>query len=349
MDWGEQFLHGTVIPSDFKPAWWCSNPHLQTLIPYLLRQWPRPRYRRERLELPDGDFLDLDWLDRKENNAMDQSIVIILHGLEGSSNSHYVRSLATALSKHSLRIVVMHHRGCSGVPNRKPYSYHSGKTDDIAFVVETLKQRYQPNAMFAIGFSLGGNILLKWLGELEGDQQITAAVAVSVPFDLGLAANKLEQGFSQVYQWRLVNQMRNSVFRKKQLVELKVDLTVLEQARTFREFDDCTTAPLNGFVDSVDYYTQSSCWSYLKLIRTPVLILQARDDPFISPDAIPGKQDISPYVRLELSQQGGHVGFIAEKKISSPLFWLEQRIVDFVNPEISNHTHVCPIKQVYPS
>ncbi len=321
--------HGVAVPASFTPAPWCPGAHLQTLWPYLLRRHPRPRFQRERLTLPDGDFLDVDWCG---DGA--RAIVIVLHGLEGNSGSHYVRGLAAHLSALDLRVAVMHFRGCSGEPNRLPRSYHSGETGDIAWLVETLSRRYPRTPFAVVGYSLGGNVLLKWLAELADAALLTTAVAVSVPFELNRAADRLQRGFSRVYQQQLVARMRRSTERKFARLQAPIALDGLRRLRTFWQFDDQVTAPLHGFADATDYYTRCSSRQFLRRIRTPTLILHARDDPFMTPDAIPTARELAPGVRLELSAHGGHVGFVAGRVPWRPQYWLEGRIAEHILPRV---------------
>ena len=313
-----------ISPSDFRPAWWLPNAHLQTLWPTLFRRGLKAALRRERLELPDGDFLDLDW------TAGDTGpIVVVLHGLEGSSRSPYAQGILSALHEGGWRAVLMHFRGCSGEPNRLTRWYHSGETSDLALVVEWLRQRRAPLA--AVGFSLGGNVLLKWLGERGEQAPLAAAVAVSVPFDLKQCAIRLETSFSRLYQWKLLRSLQRNIRRKFSLLPCPVALADLRRAKTFREFDDLITAPLHGFVSADDYYARSSSRQYLKGIRIPTLILHALDDPFMTPDAVPRASELSPSVTLELSVRGGHVGFVEGTWPWTPNYWLEHRIPRYLS------------------
>jgi predicted alpha/beta-fold hydrolase len=314
----------------FKPAWWCRGPHLQTLWPYLFRRTPRVALRRERLELPDGDFLDLDWT---LNNS--GPIVIVLHGLEGSSDSKYARGLLKAVHNHGWRGVVMHFRGCSGEPNRLPRSYHSGETSDLAYVVNLLHQREPDVPLFVVGFSLGGNVLLKWLGEVGNQAPIKAAVAVSVPFLLGESAKRLDQGFSRVYQWGLMRSMRNAVAEKRRRMKLPLKIEDLSALRTFRDFDEHVTAVLHGFTGADDYYARSSSRQYLKGIQMPTLIVQSRDDPFMTDAVIPQSGGLSPAIELELYDSGGHVGFVMGGCLWSTEYWLERRILRYAKTAIA--------------
>jgi hypothetical protein len=298
---------------------------MQTLWPYLFRRTPQVELRRERFELPDGDFLDLDWSTNGSG-----PIVIVLHGLEGSSDSKYVRGLLKAVHERGWRGVVMHFRGCSGEPNRLPRSYHSGETGDLAYVVNLLRSREPETSLFVVGFSLGGNVLLKWLGEVGSQAPIKAAVAVSVPFLLDESAKRLDQGFSRVYQWGLMRSMRNAVAEKRSRMKLPLKIEDLSALRTFRDFDEHITAPLHGFVGVDDYYRRSSSRQYLKEIQMPTLIVQSRDDPFMTDAVIPRDGELSPAIEIEIYDSGGHVGFVAGRHPWNPDYWLERRILDFV-------------------
>jgi len=311
-----------ITRSAFRPAWWLPGPHLQTLFPSLFRRRRPPSLTRERLELPDGDFLDLEWTDRTAGD-----VVLILHGLEGSLESHYTGGMLGALAQAGYNACLMYLRGCSGEPNRLPYSYHSGKTDDLGFVVRAIQDRLPGKPLAVIGYSLGGNILLKWLGEQGKAAQVTTAVAISVPFDLNQAALRLEHGLSRIYQHHLVNKLRASARRKARAHRLPWPAERLNELRTFRRFDNEITAPLNGFRDVDDYYTRSSSRQYLRSIQAPTLIIQARDDPFLPAPALPQDDDLSPAVTLELSRRGGHVGFVSGNNPLHPQYWLEQRII----------------------
>jgi predicted alpha/beta-fold hydrolase len=309
----------------FKAAWWCRGPHAQTLWARLARRPPQVALWRERLELPDGDFIDLDWT---ENGS--GPIVIVLHGLEGSSDSPYARGLLRAVEQRGWRGVVMHFRGCSGEPNRLPRSYHSGDIGDLAFFVDTLKRREPPVTLAVVGFSLGGNVLLKWLGKTGDMSTIHAAVAVSVPFVLHGAAARLQQGFSRLYQWQLLRSLRHTVDAKRRRMELSLKIRDLSALRNFRDFDEHVTAPLHGFDSADHYYTVSSSRQYLRGITVPTLLLHARDDPFMTESAIPRPDELSESVTLELSPRGGHVGFVAGIWPWRPRYWLDERIPEYL-------------------
>lgn len=310
-----------IAGSAFRAAWWLPGPHLQTLYPSLFRRRRHPVLSRERLGLPDGDFLDLDWT----QNA-GTALVLVLHGLEGSLESHYTGGILQALAACGYQAVLMYFRGCSGEPNRLARSYHSGDTADLRYVIARLAGGITPKPLAAIGYSLGGNVLLKALGEGTGMDPVRTAIAVSVPFDLGRAARRLEQGFSRIYQRYLLDKLRRSVRAKMSAHIMPVSPERLDTLDTFRRFDNEVTAPLHGFRDVDDYYARSSSRQYLPAIATPTLILHAVDDPFIPADAIPAETELGPDVTLELSRRGGHVGFVGGRLPLQARYWLEGRI-----------------------
>lgn len=279
------------------------------------------KLERERFELADGDFLDLDW-----TTGSNGPLVLVLHGLEGCSSSHYAAGILKALHGYGMRAVLMHFRGCSGEPNRLDRSYHSGETGDLQSVVQILRKREPGVVLAAIGYSLGGNVLLKWLGEQGACAPLAAAVAVSVPFDLYQVARRLERGVSRLYQRTLLRSLQRSVQRKFRNRPAPFDVATVSRLHSFRAFDNMVTAPLYGFRNADDYYTRSSCRQYLKHIRVPTLILHALDDAFMTPDAIPTASELSQAVTLELSERGGHVGFVAGALPWQPHYWLEERI-----------------------
>lgn len=310
----------------FRPAWWLPGAHLQTLYPSLLRQRATPPLTRERLSLPDGDFLDLEWTPDSGGQ-----LVLLLHGLEGSLESHYTGNMLDALSRAGHTAVMMYFRGCSGEPNRLPRSYHSGETGDLAFVVQQLRTRFPERPLAVIGFSLGGNVLLKWLGEKGNSANIDRAVAISVPFELDAAARKLEHGLSRIYQHHLVNKLKQSVRRKAALHTPPIPLSELDTLKTFRQFDNAITAPLHGFRDVDDYYARSSSRQFLPGIVCPTLIIHSADDPFLPPAAIPTAGELGPGATLEVTRAGGHVGFVSGPNPLRPYFWLESRCLDYLD------------------
>jgi hypothetical protein len=255
--------------------------------------------------------------------------VLLLHGLEGSLHSHYAGNLMVALEQAGFRPVLMHFRGCSGEPNRLPRSYHSGDTGDLAEVVEYINAKSDRPVHAAIGFSLGGNVLLKWLGQTGDRNPLYSAVAVSVPFMLADAARRLERGASHLYEIHLLRSLRRSYNAKFQQMKSPLDVEV-EQLKNFREFDDKVTAPLNDFNGVDHYYSESSCRQYLSGIRVPTRIIHALDDPFMYPQSVPDKNELSDYIDLLLARNGGHVGFVSGRYPWKPVYWYEQKIIEFL-------------------
>ena len=326
-----------LIQSTFKPAWWLNNPHLQTIYPSLFRKLPHlTDTYRERLSTPDQDFIDLDWCGKNTQ----QPIVILLHGLTGSSRSGYIQGLQYQLAQLGWRSVAMNHRGCSGVYNDSARCYHSGDTRDLDFVYQTLRAREPRIPLAAVGFSLGGNILLKWLGERQQTLTLFAATAVSVPLLLNLCASKLDNGFSKVYRRQLLRELKTYIYAKKrhlldlnkaQEAEKLAQLGDLEDVNSFWQYDDKVIAKLYQFKDVHDYYQRSSSRQFLQHIAVPTLIIQAKDDPFMTPDVLPKAEELSATVQLEVANAGGHVGFVAGYKPWQPKYWLEDRIVEFLS------------------
>ncbi|MDA1342340.1 MAG: hydrolase [Proteobacteria bacterium] len=321
--------------STFQPAWWLRNCHLQTIYPALLRNDANPPdYHRERLVTPDDDFIDVDFC-----GIGDQPLVILLHGLTGSSQSGYIKGLQHSLQKQGLRSAALNFRGCSGQSNNRARCYHSGETEDIQFLYQTLRQREPHTPIAAAGFSLGGNVLLKWLGEQGQHVNLFAAVAVSVPLLLGICATKLDSGFATRYRSNLLNELKAYLHNKLAHLEtightedaLKIKaLGDLSTINSFWEYDDKVVAKLHGFADVHDYYQRSSSRQYLKSITVPMLLIQSIDDPFMTSDVLPRLAEISPSVQLEFTQHGGHVGFITGRIPFKPQYWLEQRIPEFL-------------------
>jgi predicted alpha/beta-fold hydrolase len=315
-----------IIESAFLPTPWLHNPHCQTLWAGVVRPSPALPLVRERIELPDGDFVDIDW-HQSDARSRHGPVVVIMHGLTGSIESNYARGQMKALHALGCRVVLMNFRGQSGEPNRLPRSYHSGDTGDIDFLVRLLKQREPDTPIAVVGYSVGGNVLLKWLGEQGDAAPVVTGVAVSPPFDLTKCAIAINQGFSRIYQKKLLKELCATVLEKFASLETPpFALPDLDALDDFFLYDDAITAPLNGFRDVTHYYNDSSSIHYLNAIRKPALVIHAVDDPFMSPDIVPSEAQLSPQVTIELSQRGGHVGFVAANRFGAPRYWLEQRI-----------------------
>lgn len=317
----------------FKPARFLRNGHLQTIFPALFSKPKTPKVEGEILELPDGDFVECVWHHKPKLHDK-KPIMILFHGLAGSFESPYIKRAMCALGEKNFAVVLMHFRGCGEEINRLPRAYHSGETGDARALVSHLQNRYHDSPLYAIGYSLGGNMLLKLLGEWGDAAPLKAAMAVSVPMDLEASTYRINRGFSKLYQYRMMRQLNSALEEKyayhdmEKLIGLKKE--EVKNLRTFWEFDDAYTAPIHGFKDAKEYYEKSSAKQYLKSIMIPTLIVQAKDDPFLGEAVIPSKQELSASVNLELYAHGGHVGFVAGG-IFAPHYWLETRMLDFFN------------------
>ena len=320
--------------SQFKAAWWLTNPHAQTVYATFTRRLKAPISHTERLELPDGDFIDLAWATQGVDAAA--PLVILLHGLGGSVKSTYVAGQLKAYNQAGWRAVLMHFRGASGEPNRKPHAYHSGETGDLNTLLHILNKREPQTKKAVVGISLGGNVLLKWLGEQQEQSLIHAAAALSVPFDLNLLAHHMNQGFPRFYQKHLINKLHHLFEQKfKQYPEHKPKhLNNLKALQSFLTFDEHITAPFHNFPSAKVYYEQSSSRQFLKTIKTPTLIVHALDDPFMTPEAIPTPHELSSDITLELTDQGGHIGFISGKIPGKAVYWLDERVPRFLKSKL---------------
>jgi uncharacterized protein len=310
-----------IVSGNFKPAWYLRNPHLQTILANINKP-PIPTVSYETVQLDDGDSLQL-----ARGTASGSSTVLILHGLEGSLNSAYARRLIDYLNKRNIPVVFMFFRSCNGKPNLKTRSYHSGETDDLRSVISYLK-RQGTKRISLVGYSLGGNVTLKYMGEGRVDDSISCAIGVSVPMLLDVCARRMNKGFSRLYQHTLLKRLLNKVEQKRHLFQQE-GYNLSRTPNNFVEFDDTFTAPIHHFDSAEDYYRKSSSRQFLGAIEKPTLILHAQDDPFMTTDVIPKSSELSEYVRLELSPYGGHVGFIT-KGILKPENWLEPRIYQWL-------------------
>ncbi len=329
----------------FVPAWWLPGPHFQTLGARFLRSRRGIEFHRERLELPDGDFVDLDWAgtDGKTGRREDGKgpIVVVLHGLEGSARSKYAIETYRQLLARNVTPVGLNFRSCSGELNRLPQMYHSGETTDLAFVLRTLRTRYSTRRFGAIGFSLGGNVLLKYLGQHAESTEHTfpdVAAAVSVPFDLAAGADYIERGMSKFYLAFLLRKLKSKIRGKEEQLAGLVDVNRVLSSRGFRDFDDTGTAPLHGFRDADDYYAQSSSNQFLATIGVTTLLIHSEDDPFLPSYAIPRAAAArNPNIESHFVSTGGHVGFV-EGLPWSPRFWAEATAAAFVSRHLADST-----------
>ena len=318
----------------FRPPWWCRNRHLQTIWGPFVRRGHVP-LSRERVPTTDGDFIDLDWLDGPAD--ADAPVVLVLHGLEGSTRSHYVAGLLAQVRKRGWRGVALNFRSCSGELNRRPRFYHSGDTGDLDAIVRLLIERQPDVRLGAVGISVGGNVLLKWLGELETDvpKQLVAAVGISVPFDLARCARDLDRGLRRaVYTAHFLRTLRRKVLEKARHFPDFVDVRAVRRARTLSDYDRAVTAPLHGFADEHDYWARSSSGPYLTRIRRPTLLISALDDPLVPADALPDPRTVPGDVTAEFTTHGGHGGFLEGLWPWRLESWAERRAIDFLAGKI---------------
>ncbi|MFB5747520.1 hydrolase [Cedecea sp. S5-13] len=315
---------------DFRPMRGLSNPHLQTMIPRLIRRRINFKPHWQRLDMPDGDFVDLAWSEDPQT-AMQKPRLVVFHGLEGSLHSPYAHGMIEAAKKRGWLGVVMHFRGCSGVPNRKERIYHSGETEDGTYFLDWLNQRYGEVPTAAVGFSLGGNMLACLMAKQGAACTLKAGVIVSAPLMLEQCCYHMEQGFSRVYQHYLLNLLKKNAARKLKSYpgSLPIDLRKLKSLRRIREFDDLITSKIHGFADALDYYRQCSAMPLLPDIASPTLIIHAKDDPFMDHHVIPDRETLPPNIHYQLTTYGGHVGFVGGTPLR-PQMWLEQRIPDWL-------------------
>ena len=330
-----------IFPSNFKPAWWLKNRHAQTMYPAF--PWagaPKIRVRSEKLELPDGDITVVDWMDSSPEPDSGAPILIVLHGLEGSADSPYARMLLKSAAQQGWRAAVLHFRDCGDYRNRLPRRYHAGETNDIRYFLESLRASGHEGPMVAAGYSLGGNVLLKYLGENGLSTPLDAAAAVSVPLNLHDSALALSTGFSRLYQYHLIKRMKKAVRRKFDQYTAAFDWHRTMAAKTFAELDDAITAPLHGFSGKDEYYDRCSSVGFLSDIRRPTLIINSLDDPFMTPAAVPAVEKLSDSVQMELSDHGGHVGYISGGTPWKPNYYLPGRIIEFLDNRISESERI---------
>jgi predicted alpha/beta-fold hydrolase len=311
----------------FEPALWLRGRHAQTVFATLFRPGPPVPVRRERWELSDGDFLDVDRME----GAASAPLLVVLHGLEGSSSSHYVRGLLAQARARGWRGLALNFRSCSGEPNRLLRSYHSGETGDAGEAIRRARAESPSAPLLCAGCSLGGNVLVKWLGEQGEAAPVTAAVALSVPFDLALCADALDGpgAMAWVYRTRFLRSLKAKALEKAGRFSDRLDPARVHAARTLREFDDAITGPLHGFASAVDYYTQSSSGPYVARVGVPLLLVNGEDDPFIPARCLPREAARqNRFVTLETFAKGGHLGFVAGPLW--PWYWAERRAIEFL-------------------
>ncbi len=342
--------------------------HAQTIYPALAARWmwnarrsagsagatpaPTVAYQRMRWDTPDADFIDIDWIGSPPASIVGQSkcvslgalvseervsspIVVMFHGLEGSSRSHYARAMAAELLALGWGGAIVHFRGCSGEPNRLARAYHSGDSAEIDWVLRRLKALAGTRALFAVGVSLGGNALLKWLGEQGSSAAslLRAAVAVSAPVDLAAAGDGLARGFNRVYTRMFLNSLKARGLEKWQRYPMAFDRARMLRARNLRQFDDVVTAALHGFDGVEDYYRRASAKAWLRHIELPTLMISARNDPFVPSWSLPQADALSSSVTAEFPAEGGHVGFVSGS-FPGHLQWLPTRVLEFFQRQV---------------
>lgn len=316
-----------VSNSEYRAPLFFRNPHSQTVFPSVFRKVEEIKYVRERINTPDGDFLDLDWSKSGSNK-----LAIVLHGLEGDSGRSYIKGMAKAVNRRGWDAMALNFRGCSGEPNKQSRMYHSGETQDLELVIGHVLSKQDYDQLALIGFSLGGNVILKYLGESNGsiDPVIKAAVTLSVPVDLKACSVRLEELGNWAYCQRFLRMLRKKINKKSELYPHTVDTSFLDSVKTLKEFDDKFTAPLHGFRNADDYYTRSSSKQFLSGITVPCLLINSADDPFLGPSCYPledAKSSSSFY--LEIPCHGGHVGFVSFNDFGE--YWSETRAGQFIS------------------
>lgn len=315
----------------FQPAWWLKHAHLQTVFAKYLSPKQRVTTDAEMFSLPDGDEVQLNWLSQAATDDK-APLLVLLHGLAGDINSHYIQAMLAQCHKLNWPAVLLHFRGCNGKPNKLPRAYHSGDTADAALVISDIKRRYPNRPLVAVGYSLGGNVLLKYCGEQAEHNPLSAAIAVCPPLSLAACAKRINSGSSKLYQRYLLDRLKRSTLLKlQQFNDFPLPLTPqqIQGFSSIEQFDEHYTAPIHGFLNAQDYYQQASGKAFLRHIRIPTLIIHAKDDPFLSDEVIPQADELSPYIHYELTRGGGHVGFVYGSPLK-PRFWLNQRIPQFI-------------------
>ncbi len=316
---------------EYRAPTWLPGGNLQTIFPYFFAPKPSVHYRRQRWELPDGDFLDLDWVD----NADDTPLVVLFHGLEGHSHGFYALALMNQIKKRGWRGVVVHFRGCSGEPNRLARAYFAGDSAEIDYVLRRLRSEAQYTTIYAVGVSLGGNALLKWLGEqgTAANEVIQAGAAISAPLDLTIAGNALDRGFNQQFYTRhFLSTLKQTALQKLKKFPNLFDAKRVHAATTLREFDDVVTAPLHGYTNAEEYWKRASSKPGLIHISVPTLIINAKNDPFLPQSALPTEQEVSAAVTRLYPEQGGHVGFHSGP-FPGNVEWLPKYVLNYLQSQ----------------
>jgi predicted alpha/beta-fold hydrolase len=321
----------------FRPAWWMPNKHAQTILPRFFRPRLKLDHQLESIDTPDQDFIELAWTLPKAKNDT-KPLAIVFHGLEGNIDSFYAKGMMKALQNKGFDAVLMHFRNCSSKANKTPRAYHSGEINDPRFIINYLADKFPNKKLVAVGFSLGGNVLSKYLAHFSADSKLSAAAIISAPFDLASSCLVIQTSLAKLYQKYLLDKLKTSTCRKVPLIEpiLGLNQQAIHNIKGLWQFDNLVTAPLHGFRSAQDYYDQASSKNDLINIKTPTLIVHAVDDPMLSSQSVPDAQHVNQYLDLAISNKGGHVGFITGKNPLKPIFWLEQRIPEYLFNKLTN-------------
>ncbi len=331
-----------IQTSGYRAPSWLPGGHLQTIFPALFRRMAQVTDRSERLELPDGDFVDLKWAGNSSTR-----LAILSHGLEADTETGYIQGMAAALVRRGWDVLAWNFRGCGTEPNRLLRMYHSGATEDLHAVVSHALANHPATSIDLIGFSLGGNLTLKYLGERPEvlSPRLHRAVAFSVPCDLACSSRSLATRANWLYMERFLREMRRKIRVKDRMFPDRLDLTGLDRIRTFQEFDDRYTAPIHGFKNAADYWTRNSCRQFLPHITLPTLLVNAANDPFLGPGCYPLEEAAaSGFFHFEAPATGGHVGFEAFGKNGE--YWSETRAAEFLDADFSGAGNESPARRI---
>jgi uncharacterized protein len=344
----------------YRAPLWLPTSHVQTIVPALFARLPVVNYRRERWDTPDGDFIELDWLvhrvptraatvlngshasmgngsanGTKQIPSPDTPLFVLFHGLEGSSGSHYARALMAAAGDLGWEAVVPHFRSCSGSLNLLPRFYHLADSNEVDWVLRRLRDTHR-GPIVAAGVSLGGNVLLRWLGERREDASIiSAAAAISAPLDVHAGGRALSQGFGKIYTRNFLKTLKVKALQKLEQYPGLFDANAMLASRTMYEFDNVVTAPLHGFRDTDDYWTRATTRPLLPEITVPTLVLNARNDPFLPGTVLPARHEVSAVIELDQPQHGGHVGFMTGP-FPGRSDWLSRRVFNYLRPFVDH-------------
>jgi hypothetical protein len=332
-----------VSPSSeltYTPAWWVPGAHLQTLWGKFVRRTPVVETRSERWTTPDDDEIEIRRLDAPPGHGANTPRLLVLHGLEGTIRSHYLQGILAQAERRGWAADVLIFRGCNGEANRARRLYHSGETTDVDFVARRLAVEHPGQPLVAAGFSLGGNVLLKWLGEqgVNTPASLVAAATISVPYDLERGSRHIERGFSRIYTRHFLKTLKVKARLKLERFPGVFDVGALDRATTLFDFDDAVTAPVHGFASAVDYYARSSALGFLAGIRTPTLLISALDDPFLPREVLDDVADVAhknANISTEFHSRGGHVGFVSGQLPFRSHFYAEERVMEFLASQLS--------------